>query len=86
MAHFVKINENNIVEDIIYISNEDCGNLEFPDSELIGQQYIKEMGIEGNWKQTSYSSSFRNVFAGAGDTYDPEKDIFINPDPIGPLV
>ena len=40
MAHFAKIDENNLVQQVIVVSNEDCGNLEFPESESIGQTFI----------------------------------------------
>ena len=35
MAHFAKINEENIVQQVIVVNNSDCGGLEFPESELI---------------------------------------------------
>jgi len=59
MAHFAKIDENNIVQEIIVISNDDCQNLIFPESETIGQNFIASIGLAGTWKQTSYNSTFR---------------------------
>jgi hypothetical protein len=82
MAHFAKIDENNIVQQIIVVSNEDCGNLEFPESESIGQNFINSIGLEGNWKQTSYNSSFRKRYAGMYDVYDESRDAFL---PIKPF-
>lgn len=68
MAHFAKI-ENKIVTQIIVINNEVLGDLEFPDSEPIGQEFIASLGLEGTWKQTSYNAAFRNKYATIGDTW-----------------
>ena len=62
MAHFAKINENNVVEEIIVIDNKDCQNLDFPESEVIGQMFITSIGLDGTWKQTSYNSNFRKKY------------------------
>jgi hypothetical protein len=76
MAHFAEIDNNNKVVRVIAVANEDCGGLDFPESEPIGQAFIASLNIEGVWKQTSYSSSFRNTYAGIGCVYIPEQDIF----------
>lgn len=68
MAHFAKI-ENKIVKQVIVINNETLGDLEFPDSEAVGQEFIASLGLEGTWKQTSYNGNFRGVFAGIGYTW-----------------
>lgn len=78
MAHFAKI-ENNIVTQVIVVSNEDCGNLEFPESETIGKEFISSIGLNGNWIQTSYSAKFRKKYAGIGDEYHQEIDAFVYP-------
>jgi hypothetical protein len=77
MAHFAKIDENKIVEQVIVINNSDCGDLEFPESESIGQSYISSIGLSGMWKQTSYNNNFRKNYAGMGYTYDESRDAFI---------
>lgn len=77
MAHFAQIDENNIVQQIIVVANSDCGNLEFPDSESIGQDFSKSIRLNGTWKQTSYSGSFRKNYAGIGYSYDESRDSFI---------
>jgi hypothetical protein len=69
MAHFALV-ENGTVQQTIVISNSDCGDGEFPDSEPIGQAFIASLGLEGEWLQTSYSGSFRNMFAGPGILFD----------------
>jgi len=85
MAHFAKIDTNNIVDDVIVVSNDDCDNLPFPDSEPVGQAFIASLGIQGDWLQTSYSGSFRGTYAGIGYTFDPlfgEYGEFVAPPPI----
>ena len=69
MAHFAKV-DNNIVQEVIVIANSDCGGGDFPESEPIGQTFIASLGLAGNWLQTSYSGSFRNIYAGPGVTFD----------------
>ena len=78
MAHFAKI-ENNIVTQVIVIDNKDCGDVEFPESESIGQEFIDSIELTGEWKQTSYNNNFRKKFAGIGDEYHQELDAFVTP-------
>lgn len=78
MAHFARI-ENGVVREVNVISNDVLGGLEFPDSEPIGQVFLASLGIGGEWKQTSYNSKFRGVYAGIGYTYDEINDVFVAP-------
>lgn len=79
MAHFAKL-QNNIVGEVIVVSNDDCDNLDFPESETVGQAFIASLGLAGEWLQTSYSGSFRGRYAGVGFTYDEESDTFVAPE------
>lgn len=65
MAHFAKV-ENGIVQQVIVVANSDCDNKDFPESESVGQTFIASLGIDGDWKQTSYNANFRSVYAGIG--------------------
>ena len=67
MSHFAKINNSNIVTDII-VAEQD-----FINSGAIGDSFL--------WVQTSYSGSFRKNYAAVGYTYDKAKDAFIAPKP-----
>ncbi len=78
MAHFAKI-ENGIVATVIVVNNETLGDLEFPDSEPVGQAFIASIGLDGTWKQTSYNANFRGNYAGIGYTYDTDLDEFVAP-------
>jgi hypothetical protein len=84
MAHFAKVNSNNMIEQVIVVANSDCGGGEFPESEPIGQAFIASLGLDGEWLQTSYHANFRGAYAGVGMIYDAELDEFVSPAPIEP--
>lgn len=71
MSHFAKINDDNIVEQVIVADND------FPNE---GYDWVVET-FGGTWVQTSYNANFRKNFAGIGFTYDSERDAFIAPQP-----
>jgi hypothetical protein len=82
MAHFAKLDENNVVTQVIVVSNDvliDNGD----EREELGVQFCQNL-FGGRWVQTSYNASFRGVFAGIGFTYDEAKDEFIAPPPVLP--
>jgi hypothetical protein len=82
MAHFCKLDFENIVEFTIVVDNHILLDENQQESEMLGIQYLKSIyGQNTNWKQTSYHGNFRNLFAGPGFKYDSEKDIFIFPQP-----
>lgn len=71
VAHFAKIEEG-MVRQVIVVNNDVIGGGNFPESEPIGQAFIASIGLEGNWKQTSYNNNFRGKYAGIGYTFDPD--------------
>ena len=79
MAHFAKM-VNGVVQQVIVVANADCGDVEFPASEPVGQGFIASLGLEGEWLQTSYSGSFRGRYAGIGFGYSEESDTFVAPE------
>jgi hypothetical protein len=84
LAHFAKINENNVVEEVIVLSNDVLNeeNISFPETETIGQDFIKNvLKLNGKWKQTSYNNNFRKQYGATGFTYNEENDVFIKPKP-----
>lgn len=78
MAHFAKV-ENDIVTQVLVVADSDCGGGEFPASEPVGQAFLASLGLEGDWKQTSYNANFRGVYASIGWTYDSVNDVFVAP-------
>lgn len=82
MAHFAKLDENNVVIDVNVVNNEDIQNLPFPESEAVGIEFLTNWSNGyTNWKQTSYNRSFRKNYATIGGIYDPVKDAFVAPQP-----
>jgi hypothetical protein len=82
MATFAELDENNIVISCVKVRNEDIGNLEFPESEPVGLEYLYQtFGVHRKYLQTSISGAFRNTFGRVGYKYYPEYDVFIEPKP-----
>ena len=70
MAHFAKLDANNVVEQVIVVSNDDTSDSNGVETESIGVAFCQKlMGASTNWKQTSYNSNFRGNYAGIGYTY-----------------
>lgn len=87
MAHFAKLDDNNRVTAVNVVNNEDIQNLEFPESEPVGIEFLNNWaGTVFTWKQTSYNNNFRNNYAGIGYTYDAGRDAFIPPQPFASWV
>lgn len=81
MFHFAKIESNNEVSQVITINESDCNNLEFPESESVGQGFISSLGIQGEWKQTSTEGIFRHRYASIGSLYLSDIDLFTSARP-----
>jgi len=81
MAHFVKLDNNNIVIDILVVSNQVLLKTDGTESELKGKQFLNATFGQAKWVQTSYNGNFRKKYAGVGDTYDETNDVFIAPQP-----
>ena len=73
MAHFAKLDANNIVEQVIVVSNDATTTDAGVESESIGVAFCQKLtGIDTIWKQTSYNANgngFRGNYAGIGATY-----------------
>ena len=70
MAHFAKLDENNIVTQVIVVGNSDIIDAHGVETESIGVAFCQRLvGADTNWKQTSYNSNMRGNYAGIGFTY-----------------
>jgi predicted nucleotidyltransferase len=80
MAHFAKLNENNVVIDVNTVNND---VLDPNDEENSGIAFLT-VWSNGytNWKQTSYNKKIRKNYASIGYIYDEVRDAFIPPEPI----
>jgi len=92
MAHFAKLDDNNVVLEVNALSNHELvtskntvdenGNVvvSLVESEDKGIEFLTSWsGGHTNWKQTSYNATFRGKFAAIGDTYDPVTNLFVAP-------
>jgi hypothetical protein len=86
MAHYAKLDENNIVTYVFVGKNEDDIVLDGDGNPIDWEQYYGA-------KRTSYwtyggmhlngGTPFRKNYAGVGFKYDEQKDAFIPPQPFG---
>lgn len=83
MAYFAKIDSNNIVTQVVAVSDE---------QEHRGQEFLNnDLNLSGTWIQTSYNTfagkhkqgkpPLRKNYASIGYTYDSQRDAFIPPKP-----
>ena len=92
MAHFAKLDDNNVVLEVNVVNNHELvtskntvdenGNVtvSLVESEDKGIAFLTAWsGGHTNWKQTSYNATFRGKFAGIGDTYDANANEFRAP-------
>ena len=86
MAHFAKINESNIVTQVVVVNDSDGNN------DTDGQNFLNNLfKTTHTWKKTSYKTygnthrlggtPYRKNFASVGFTYDSSRDAFIEPKP-----
>ena len=70
MAHFAQLDENNVVTQVIVVSNDDTSDSNGVETESIGVAFCQKLlGADTNWKQTSYNNNMRGNYAGIGYTY-----------------
>ena len=80
--HFAELNENNEVIYVAYMDNEIITDENGNEVEELGIQHLHtHHGAERKWVRTSYRGNFRNKYAGLGDTYREDLDMFISPSP-----
>jgi hypothetical protein len=85
MAHYCKLDENNIVTQVIVIDNKDTADANGVEKEYIGAAFCERL-FGGTWKQTSYNGNIRKNYAGIGYTFDSGRDAFISPKPFASWV
>ena len=86
MAHFAKLDKNNVVLQVLVVADSDAP------TEAKGQTFLQNLYKDTiTYKQTSYNTHanvhklggtpFRKNYAGIGYTYDSSRDAFIPPKP-----
>ena len=87
MAHFAKLDQNNVVTEVHVVNNIELLSADGSESEVMGVAFlIRWSGGYSNWKQTSYNGNIRKNYAGIGYTYDSARDAFIPPRPFASWV
>ena len=70
MAHFARLDENNIVISVHPIDNSNCIDADGNENESIGVSYCKSFyGNDTNWIQVSYNDNKHNHYPGIGQQY-----------------
>ena len=91
MAHFAKLDQDNIVIKVNVVHNNEL-LVDGTENEQKGINFLNTLfNTSDNWKQTSYNTNggvhklggtpLRKNYAGIGYTYDADKDAFIPPQP-----
>jgi len=81
MAHFCKLDENNVVTQVIVVDNKDITDpFTGQEDEILGIAFCKKL-LGGNWVQTSYNGNMRKRYAGINYTYNKAIDAFVSPKP-----
>jgi hypothetical protein len=75
MAHYAFLNENNVVTEVI-VGIDETELIEGLDTETWYGNFRNQKCV-----RTSYNGNIRGKYAGIGDTYNAEEDIFITPQP-----
>jgi hypothetical protein len=76
MAHFAKLDENNIVL-AVHVVNNEVITVNGVESEQAGIDFLTGLYGHTSWKQCSYNGSIRKNYPGAGYSYDLTRDAFI---------
>ena len=82
MAHFAKLDQNNVVLRVLVVNNADITDPSGQEQEALGVTFLQGLfGADTHWLQTSYNGKIRKNYAGIGYSYDETRDAFIPPQP-----
>ena len=85
MAHFAALDENNIVQGTIRVSDDTVaangGEYSEQVEAYVKKKFGKNYNPNYNWKQCSYNHNRRKQYPGIGCSYDSVNDRFILPKP-----
>ena len=80
--HYAELNENNEVIYVAYMDNEIITDGKGNELEKLGIDHLHfHHGADRRWVRTSYRGNFRGKYAGLGDTYREDLDVFISRSP-----
>ena len=79
MAHFAKLDENDIVINVIVVNDEWLDDGTGVENEAKGIAALQAWSGHLYWAQTSYNNNIRAKYAGIGDIFDRTLNAFIAP-------
>jgi hypothetical protein len=80
MAHYAELDNQNIVQRVLVVSN-DVTHVDGVEDEALGATFLNSLLPDsGRWVQTSYNGNIRGRYAGIGYRYDEVTDQFVPPD------
>jgi|TARA_B100000035_G_scaffold217621_1_gene186608 hypothetical protein len=84
MAHYARVNSENIVLYVTPIPNEmitDENGVEHEERAFEHLYATIPDSVGDTWVQTSYNNNLRGRYAGIGYTWDADNNVFISPQP-----
>ncbi len=84
MAHYARVNSQNIVTYVTPIPNEMITDENGIEREELAFEHLYSTipdSVGDRWVQTSYNNNFRKRYAGLGYTWNENLDAFIPPQP-----
>ena len=82
MAHFARVDNDWVVQQVIVVNNSILLNEQGIECEWLGEQFCQQLfGTHIKWIQTSYNGNKYKNFASIGYTFDPHRNAFISPKP-----
>lgn len=82
MAHFARVDESWVVQQVIVVHNSVLLNEQGIECDWLGEQFCQKLyGAHTKWIQTSYNGNKYKNFANIGYTFDPHRNAFIPPKP-----
>ena len=82
MAHFARVDKDNIVQRVAVVDNKNLLNESGVEEEAFGIAFLNNVhGVGFTWVQTSYNHTFRKQYAVVGGTYDKVNNVLISPKP-----
>lgn len=81
MAHFAKLDDNNIVLRVHVLDNDKITDENGDEVEALGVAFLTSLYGHSNWKQASYNGNIRKRYPTRGYKYHADIDAFMQPQP-----
>lgn len=82
MAHYAELSPDNVVFNVLYVTNDIITDENNNEVESLGVEYLQNnINPNGRYVRTSYSGSIRRKYASVGDLYHTESDRFYSRQP-----